>query len=244
MSTEMIERDIADFFAEDRRHFLKDCRLICPESTIGKIRFSMPPDKRLREGYRVELTHQTFRGRVHIGLGPGTGHVRIDTGGTVNLDIRMFRESSFFLDRGTTINAARVICDQSDVVVGRDGLWSDEIIIQSNDQHGIVDLDTGEVCNGGRRRVEIGDHVWIGRRTTIMPDTRMGRGSILATGAVLTSDVPPNTVFAGVPARQIRENVTWSRAPEGFSNMERNVLDIKEGWPETGSAELKEQDLT
>jgi acetyltransferase-like isoleucine patch superfamily enzyme len=236
MTGKMIKRDICEFFPEEKHHLMRDCLLICPEDMPGRVRFSLAPDRRLREGYRVEITNPGFRGQMHVLLGPGTGQIRIDTAGPVSLDVRMFRETSLTIGRGTTINGARIVCDYADVVIGCDGLWSDEIIVQSNDQHGIVDLTTGEVMNAGRRRIEIGDHVWIGRRTTIMPDVAIGRGGILATGAVLTSDMPGNTIFAGVPARQIRDDVSWSRSPGGFVAKERSILELEDIGPQDGPA--------
>jgi acetyltransferase-like isoleucine patch superfamily enzyme len=53
--------------------------------------------------------------------------------------------------------------------------------------------------------VVIEDNVWIGRRAIILPGVTIGEGSIVAAGAVVTKDVPPNTMVAGNPARQIRE---------------------------------------
>lgn len=53
--------------------------------------------------------------------------------------------------------------------------------------------------------VTIDDDVWIGDRVIILPGVHVGRGSILAAGAVITHDVPPYTLAAGVPARVIRK---------------------------------------
>jgi acetyltransferase-like isoleucine patch superfamily enzyme len=53
------------------------------------------------------------------------------------------------------------------------------------------------------RPVTIEDHVWIGTRATILPGVRLGRGCVVAAGAVVTRDVPPLAVVGGVPARQI-----------------------------------------
>jgi acetyltransferase-like isoleucine patch superfamily enzyme len=119
------------------------------------------------------------------------------------------------------VNNARIVCDDADVLVGEDGLWSDEILIQSNDLHGIVDSATGEILNAGRRRIEIGAHVLLGRRTTVMPNVTIGAGSILAAGAVLTKDVPRNCIFAGIPARSIKTGVTWSRSPYGMNDQKK-----------------------
>lgn len=52
------------------------------------------------------------------------------------------------------------------------------------------------------------DNVSIGSSATILCGIRIGRNSIIGAGAVVTKDVPPNTVVAGVPAKQIRVNAT------------------------------------
>lgn len=53
-------------------------------------------------------------------------------------------------------------------------------------------------------RVEIGRDVLIGANATILPGVRIGDGAVVAAGAVVTGDVPANTMVAGVPARVIR----------------------------------------
>lgn len=53
--------------------------------------------------------------------------------------------------------------------------------------------------------VVIEDGCWIASRATILPGVVVGRGCIVAAGAVVTRSVPPNTLVAGVPARVIRE---------------------------------------
>jgi maltose O-acetyltransferase len=55
------------------------------------------------------------------------------------------------------------------------------------------------------RDVVIEDHVWIGMRATILPGTTIGRGAVVAAGAVVSGTVPPMTVVAGVPARPVAE---------------------------------------
>ena len=51
--------------------------------------------------------------------------------------------------------------------------------------------------------VIVGDYVWIGARATILPGVSIGRGAVVAAGAVVTNDVPDMTIVGGVPAREI-----------------------------------------
>lgn len=53
--------------------------------------------------------------------------------------------------------------------------------------------------------VAIMDHAWIGARAIIMPGVTVGEGSVVAAGAVVSKDVPPYTIVAGIPARKIGE---------------------------------------
>jgi len=58
------------------------------------------------------------------------------------------------------------------------------------------------VINGAQTIVD--DDVWIGRRAIIMPGLQLGEGSVIGAGAVVTKDIPPYSVVAGVPARIIK----------------------------------------
>lgn len=53
--------------------------------------------------------------------------------------------------------------------------------------------------------VIIEDHAWIGVRALLLPGVRIGEGAVVAAGAVVTRDVAPYTIVAGVPARVRRE---------------------------------------
>ena len=55
------------------------------------------------------------------------------------------------------------------------------------------------------RPIVIGDKVWIGINSTILPGVKIGYGSIVGAQSVVTRDVPPMTVVAGNPARIIRK---------------------------------------
>lgn len=52
--------------------------------------------------------------------------------------------------------------------------------------------------------IHIGKRVWIGSNATVLPGVTIGDGAVVAAGAVVTKDVPANTLVGGVPARVIR----------------------------------------
>jgi maltose O-acetyltransferase len=53
--------------------------------------------------------------------------------------------------------------------------------------------------------IRIGNGAWIGSRATILPGVSIGDGAVIGAGALVTRDVPPNTLVAGVPARSVRD---------------------------------------
>ncbi|PEC21096.1 acyltransferase [Bacillus cereus] len=51
----------------------------------------------------------------------------------------------------------------------------------------------------------IGDNVWIGRQCIILPGVKIGNNSVIASGSVVTKDIPNNVLVAGVPAKIIKQ---------------------------------------
>ncbi len=80
-------------------------------------------------------------------------------------------------------------------------------------EHDIDAPDFGET--GGP--VVIEDYVYIGTRATILPGVRIGYGAVVASGAVVTKDVPPFMLVGGVPAKIIRERSHDLRYKLGYA---------------------------
>lgn len=55
------------------------------------------------------------------------------------------------------------------------------------------------------KAIHIGNDVWIGSNSTILPGVTVGEGAIVAAGSVVTKNVEPNTVVGGVPAKFIKK---------------------------------------
>lgn len=58
---------------------------------------------------------------------------------------------------------------------------------------------------GIAKPVTIGNDVWIGGNVTILPGITIGNNVVVAAGAVVTKDIPDNTLVGGVPARKIKD---------------------------------------
>lgn len=56
---------------------------------------------------------------------------------------------------------------------------------------------------GRNSPVVIEDYAWVGSRVTVLPGVRIGKGAVVASGAVVTKDVPEFTIVGGVPAKAI-----------------------------------------
>lgn len=90
---------------------------------------------------------------------------------------------------------------------GRKGLvFGDNVNLSSNVsiytlQHDHRDSDFG--CIGGK--VVVGDRVWLGSNIIILPGVTIGEGAVCCAGCVVTKDVPPYTVVAGIPAKKVNE---------------------------------------
>ena len=119
---------------------------------------------------------------------------------------------NFTIEKGYTITTLR----NSLVEIGNDCMISYNVNIRTNDGHSIFDIHTGkninstdEICK--KRKVKIGDHVWIGMNTLVMYGADIESGSIVGAMSLVRSKIPNNCIAAGIPAKVIRKDIAWSR---------------------------------
>jgi phosphonate metabolism protein (transferase hexapeptide repeat family) len=79
-------------------------------------------------------------------------------------------------------------------------------------------------------KVVLGDDVWIGHGAVILPGIKIGTGACIGAGAVVSKDVPPFAIVAGVPAKRIRyrfeEKVQQGLLELGWWNWSREKLEL------------------
>ena len=99
----------------------------------------------------------------------------------------------------------KIVCT-SFIEIGEGVAIADDVFIQDSEFHSIV-REGFKVLDS----VKIGDHTWIGIRSTILKGVSIGDGSIIAAGSMVNKSVPPKVLAAGIPARIVRENVEWEK---------------------------------
>ncbi len=128
------------------------------------------------------------------------------TGKGVSDDFCMF--PPFYTDCGKNIHFGKNVfinsgCrfqDQGGIFIGDDSLIGHNAVLATLN-HGIT---PDKRHNLYPAPINIGKNVWLGANVTVMPGVTIGDNSVIAAGAVVTKDVPPNVIVGGVPAKVIR----------------------------------------
>ena len=111
----------------------------------------------------------------------------------------------------TSIAKAQIVSlEPYNIEIGEDCMLSYDIEIRNTDSHKIYDKNTNMRINEGNS-VKIGNHVWLGMRAVILKGVTIEDNSIVAAGSIVTKDVKANTIVSGNPAKQVKENVYWTR---------------------------------
>lgn len=150
--------------------------------------------------------------------------IRIGQGVRGMFDIACWRESEVVIGDRTTSNGLRIICDRSHFQCGEDVMFSDSIIAQTADQHGIVDLASGAIINDKSTGVMLGDHVWIGCHVHLLHGADIGTGAVIGMDSLVLGNVPPCSLAVGKPARVIRTDMTWSRSPTNLDPFSKRLV--------------------
>ncbi|ONH28974.1 acyltransferase [Pseudofrankia asymbiotica] len=103
----------------------------------------------------------------------------------------------------TYVNRGCFFDTLADVAIGADcHLGMQVLLCTSTHEPGDGPSRAGAVTG---RPIVIGDGCWVGARVTVMPGVTIKDGCVIAAGAVVTGDCEPDGLYAGIPARRVRD---------------------------------------
>ena len=110
------------------------------------------------------------------------------------------------IGENTRINNGFVaIAESSCIKIGKNCFIGTQVEIIDSDFHALSSLDRANGIQHKSNLVQIGDNVFIGSNVKILKGVSIGDGAVVANSAVVTKDIPPNTIAAGIPASVLRE---------------------------------------
>jgi len=126
--------------------------------------------------------------------------IKIGKGSTIHTKTRFYNPRNIIIGEDTIVGEGAVLDGRARLIIGSNVDIASEVMIY-NSQHDIENENFTAVD----KPVVIEDYVFIGPRAIILPGVTIGKGAIVAAGAVVTKDVPPYAIVGGVPAKIIGE---------------------------------------
>ncbi|MBN1263305.1 MAG: acyltransferase [Candidatus Pacebacteria bacterium] len=116
----------------------------------------------------------------------------------IHFGARFFEPGKISIGRDTLVGEFAFLDGRAPLTIGHHVDIASQVLIY-NSEHDIH----SEKMSAIEAPVEIGDYVFIGPRAIILPGVKIGRGAVVAAGAVVTKDVSPRKIVAGIPAKEI-----------------------------------------
>ena len=151
-----------------------------------------------QRGRRITLRGRpkvTNEGRLTLGE-----RVRLDST-VATLELAALPGGHLEIGNNVFINYGSSIVSSAHVKIGDDCLIGTHVMVMDCDFHRVED----KAWDTTGQPITIESRVWLGNRSIILKGVTIGHDAVVAAGSVVTSNVPPRTVVAGVPARVVRE---------------------------------------
>lgn len=131
--------------------------------------------------------------------------------------------SEIFIDENSSITMPNLVVkannntreNPSKIIIGKNTQIGKDVIIRTSDGHSIFNIGENVPFNAPED-VIIGDNVWLGERVVVLKGSTIPSNTIVGSCALVNKKfAEENTILGGVPAKIIKRNVTWKRAPYG-----------------------------
>ncbi|PLR35993.1 hypothetical protein CYR32_09560 [Chimaeribacter coloradensis] len=157
---------------------------------------------------RIDKSATVFTGPDNIlTLKPG---VSVGKGSVITCSDEMAKKgvrSRIEIGEDTAINEYNNIrASGGEIIIGKKCIISQYVsMIASNHEINTTEYMKDALWDNTKTSVTIGDDVWIGAGAVILPGVRVGNGCVIASGAVVTKNVPDYSIVAGVPAKVVSQ---------------------------------------
>ena len=119
---------------------------------------------------------------------------------TIHIGANFFNPENITIGHDTIIGDHCFLDGRAPLTIGNHVGIASQVLIY-NDEHDINSSDYGNSFGP----VTIEDYVFIGPRAIILPGVTIGKGAVVAAGAVVTKDIPALEIWGGVPAKKIKD---------------------------------------
>lgn len=137
------------------------------------------------------------------GGGTNINHCHIEVRGT---------NSEVIIKRGFTSEQVSLhACEGQRIVIGEDCMFSASIYISTTDFHSVIDMSTGERLNLPKD-VVVGNHVWLAHGVSVLKGANIADHVIVGKDSTVVCKLEQSySVYVGIPAKKVKENVNWKR---------------------------------
>lgn len=154
----------------------------------------LPKNEMLIFGRLSQLIRRTIVSKIFL-----------STGEEVNINKNAYFGSGKRLKIGSFSSIGKNCIVANDTIIGQNVMMAPEVLILSvNHATDRIDIPMRLQGNKEPEPVTIGDDVWIGQRSIILPSITIGSGAIIAAGSIVTKNVAEYEVVGGNPARHIK----------------------------------------
>lgn len=191
-----------------------------PDSILGHVKLKLNGNNN-----NIIIESQKINGMINIKIHGDNNTVKIAEGFRLSKGLNILighnhpcfgkvNHSDFIISKGTSMESVSYTTFNSNSYckIGENCMFAYNITLFNTDAHPIFDLNTKKIINFVRG-IEIGNHCWIGANVSILKNSMVPDGSIIGWGSVYTGrkNSKPNCVYAGNPAKVVREGVDWER---------------------------------